>query len=171
MPVGWSTGSELTRGAGYRRTGTLRSVVWLFTLQAFAVACYSNVPVQPAGLVAGAQATVRLTLTGTQELERVLGPEIRSVTGIVERTTADTVYLEIRESRTLSDQLLSSSGNKVAIPTRVIAEMSLRTVNKRRSWIATIVAVASAVTLLIVAAAAAGGGGGSGGGDGPPPPT
>jgi hypothetical protein len=164
-------GNFLTEGAGHRSIGVLRSLVWLLALQILLAACYSQVAVQPAGLTVGALATVRLSLDGTQELARVLGPEIRSVTGVVRPGTTDSVILEVRESRTLSGQLLSSSGTRVAIPSRLIAELSLRTVNKRRSWITMIVAVATAITLVVAAAAATGGGGGSGGGDGPPPPT
>lgn len=155
--------------AGHRNLGALR-LVWAFTLGTFLSACYRQVPVaQPAQLAAGAVVRIQLSLAGTQALERVLGPEIRFVSGKVETATSDTLFISLQESRTLTGQVLPSTGTRVAIPRAYIADLSERVQNKRRSVLASIGAVVAAI-LIIVAASGALGGGGTDGTTPPPPP-
>ncbi|MBK8248595.1 MAG: hypothetical protein IPK85_14470 [Gemmatimonadetes bacterium] len=159
------------QGAGHRRIGALRSL-WAFTLGAFLSGCFRNVPVaQPAQLAAGSQVRIQLTLDGTQQLTRQLGPEVRSVLGKVESVRNDTIYITLEESRTLNGQILPSSGSRVGIPRSTVAEMSERVRNKRRSVVAAIVAMGSAIALVILASGAIGGGGQDGTTPPPPPPT
>lgn len=159
------------QGAGHRRIGALRSL-WAFTLGAFLAGCYRNVPVaQPAQVAAGAQVRIQLTLDGTQQMTRQLGPEVRSVLGKIESVRNDTIYLTLEESRTLNGQILPSSGSRVGIPRSAVSDMSERVRNKRRSVLAAAVAIASAIALIIVASGAIGGGGQDGTTPPPPPPT
>ncbi|MBL8961848.1 MAG: hypothetical protein JNJ98_18450 [Gemmatimonadetes bacterium] len=159
------------QGAGHRRIGALRSL-WAFTLGAFLAGCYRNVPVaQPAQVAAGAQVRIQLTLDGTQQMTRQLGPEVRSVLGKIESVRNDTIYLTLEESRTLNGQILPSSGSRVGIPRSAVSDMSERVRNKRRSVLAAAVAIASAIALIIVASGAIGGGGQDGTAPPPPPPT
>jgi hypothetical protein len=159
------------QGAGHRRTGALRSL-WAFTLGAFLAGCYRNVPVaQPTQLATGAQVRIQLTLDGTQAMARQLGPEVRSVLGLVDAVRNDTVHITLQESRTLSGQVLASSGSKAGIPRALIAEMSLRETNRKRSILAAALAIGAAIVLILVASGAVGGGGQDGTQPPPPPPT
>lgn len=164
-------GQQRINGAGHRNIGALR-VVWAFTLGTFLSACYKSVPVsQPLQMQPGTVVQIRLNLEGTRQLERELGPEVRSVSGRLESVRGDTLFLALQESRTLNGQILTSSGNRVAIARPLISEASERVRNKRNSLLLTISAVVGAVLLIGSATGAIGGGGGSGTTPPPPPPA
>jgi hypothetical protein len=157
--------------AGHRKTGALRSL-WGFTLGAFLAGCYRNVPVaDPAQLQAGAQVRVQFSLEGSRQMERQLGPEVRSVSGKVDTFRGDTLFLLLQESRTINGQILPSSGNRIAIARPLIADFTERVQNRRRSIIAAVVALGSAIAILVIASGALGGGGSEGTLPPPPPPT
>ncbi len=161
------------QGAGHRRIGALRSICWAFTLGTFASACYRNVPVaQPSQVTPGGMVRIQFSLEGSRQMERQLGPEVRSVFGKLDAVQNDTVYLLLQESRTINGQVLPTTGNpRVAIARVLIAEMNERVHNKRRSVLAAVAVIASAVVLLVVASKAIGGGGQDGTTPPPPPPT
>lgn len=164
---------DLCRGAGHRRIGALRSLCWAFTLGTLLAGCYSNIPVaQPGQVSSGAMVRVQLTLDGSRDLERQLGSEVRSVFGRVDAVRADTLYLFLQESRTISGSILPALGEtRVALPRGLIAGITERVHNKRRSLVAASLVIAGAVALLVIAAGAIGGGGGNGTPTPPPPPT
>lgn len=113
--------------------------------------CFSYVPARPESLPSGAFARVRLTLDGTRDLTPVLGPEVRMASGTVQRATADSLVLLVRELQTLDGQVTSSTGTPVAIARAQMVELDRRVTDKAKTTIAASLAVGAAVLVYVAA--------------------
>lgn len=120
-------------------------------LTGLATGCYSWVPARPEALPGGAQAQVRLSLDGTRDLTPVLGPEVRWVRGVVERSTADSLVLQVRELQLIDGQVTSSSGAIVAIARQQLADVERRVPNHAKTVAAVGLAVGAAVIVYVAA--------------------
>jgi len=123
----------------------------VLALSGLQTACYSFVPAQPEGLVGGRQARVQLSIDGTRDLAANLGPEVRVITGVVERSSADSVVLQIRELQLVDGQTTTSSGTTVAIARRHIADLRRQVSSPAKTAIAVGVAVGAIVIVYVAA--------------------
>lgn len=106
---------------------------------------------RPEALQAGNEAQVRLTLDGTRDVTAILGPEVRFVRGTVERSTADSVVLRVRELQMLDGQITSSTGTLVALSREQMSDLERRTLSPGKTVVAGAFAV-GAIVLVYVAA-------------------
>jgi hypothetical protein len=113
--------------------------------------CFSYVPAQPQALMAGHEAQVRLSLDGTRDLTATLGPEVRFVRGVVERASADTVVLRVRELQLIDGQVTTSSGTSVAIARQQVADLERRALSPARTVVAAGLAVGAIIIVYVAA--------------------
>jgi len=136
------------------------------------VGCYAYLPVAtvPGGDAALAGRTVRVTLTadGTRRVEPTLGAGVVEVEGVVERATADSVRLAVRQVATaVRGERFASTGNSVTVPRTVVSGMEVQQLSRSRT---TILAAGVAAVLGSLAALVSASAGGSGTGDTGPSP-
>lgn len=136
------------------------------------VGCYAYLPVAtaPGGDAGLAGRTVRVTLTaeGTRQVEPALGTGVVEVEGVVERATADSVRLAVRQVATaVRGERFASTGNTVTVPRAVVSGMEVQQLSRSRTTMlaAGVTAVLAAIASLVSASA-----GGSGTGDTGPAP-
>lgn len=138
-------GGSRSRSAARRRASAALAIAGVST------GCFSYVPAQPQALVAGGEAQVRLSIDGTRDLTAALGPEVRFVRGVVERASADTVVLRVRELQLIDGQVTTSTGTSVAIARQQMADLERRALSPGRTVVAAGLAV-GAIILVYVAA-------------------
>lgn len=113
-------------------------------------ACYSYQRPATAVMPAGADVRVRLTAEGTQELARFLGPRVVVAEGTLVSTRADGALMIAVDWIELPDgqrQRWNGEG-QVAIPRDLTTVAEIKTLDKKKSVLASIV---SATAVLIVA--------------------
>jgi hypothetical protein len=99
----------------------------------------------------GHEAQVRLSLDGTRDFTASLGSEVRYVRGVVERATADTVVLRVRELQLIDGQVTTSTGSSVSIARQQMADLERRALSPGRTVVAAGLAV-GAIILVYVSA-------------------
>jgi hypothetical protein len=132
------------------------------------VGCFRYVPESSSTLTSGQTLRVELSPEGARLMTSQLGPDIRVVTGVVRQATADTLTLEVKESKTATGQALVSSGNTVAIPRVAIAVVERREAAPKKTLLTLAMAALAAGLLSIVVGGSAGGSGTPGGPVSPP---
>ena len=137
---------------------------------ALAAACYRSVPVDPAPLPRGADVRLYLTGDGTAQLAPRLGPQTVAVDGRVDSVGAGGVTVVVsRTTKQFGDQV-AWVGERVTIPTAVIARAEHRVLDRRRTFTAAASAAGVALAAIVALVATHGNGGGSQNpGEGPPP--
>ena len=144
--------SAARNGGGLRTVGAARRRAFVtLALTGLSTACYSYVPARPEGLSVGTQTQIRLTLDGTRDLTGSLGPEVRVVRGVVERSSTDSVIVRVIELQQIDGQTTSSTGTVVAIARQHVADMDRRISSPLKSA----VAVALVVGAIVIVYAAA----------------
>lgn len=146
-------------------------VLWAVTLL-LQQACYVYVPVS-SGVApkAGERAQLDLTLEGTTELARYLGPQVREAEGAVASVADDgtlTVAVDMVRLRSGIRQPWTGEG-VVAFPRAYVAEMRERTLRKRRSIVFAVALTGGLIGLAVIALNAGGAQGNPGDGTPPPP--
>lgn len=138
-------GGSRSRGAARRRASAVLALAGVST------GCFSYVPAQPQALVTGKEAQVRLSLDGTRDLTTTLGPEVRFVRGVVDRATADTVVLRVRELQLIDGQVTTSTGTTVAIARQQMADLERRTLSPGRTVVAAGLALGAIIVVYVAA--------------------
>ncbi|MEN9817894.1 MAG: hypothetical protein RLZ32_1774 [Gemmatimonadota bacterium] len=127
------------------------------------VGCYAYLPVAsaPAGEPELAGRTVRVTLTaeGTRRVEPTLGAGVVEVEGVVDRATADSLWLAVRLVATGPRDRFASSGAQVTFPQADLAKVELQALSRRRSALLAAGVAAVMATIASVLSASAGGSG------------
>lgn len=143
-------GGSHTRGAARRRAFVTLALTGLST------ACYSYVPARPEGLSVGTQTQIRLTLDGTRDLAGALGPEVRVVRGIVQRSSPDSVIVRVIELQQIDGETTSSTGTVIAIARQHVADLDRRIASPLKSAVA-VALVVGAIVIVYTAARPKGG--------------
>ena len=140
-------------------------------LLAAAAGCYQTVNVAPGALAPGANVRIDLTSDGERELAPRLGDETVRVEGRVETATPDAVGLVVSRTVKKFGGTVPWIGERVTIPTRVIAHAGRRDIDRQRTTLAAAGAAAAAIAAFVVLVAQHGAGRGDdgGGGGGPTP--
>jgi hypothetical protein len=141
-----------------------------FGALALAAACYRSVPVDPAPLPPGADVRLYLTGDGTAQLAPRLGPQTVAVDGRVDSVGAGGVTVVVSRTTKQFGDKVAWVGERVTIPTGVIARAEHRVLDRRRTF--TVAASAAGVALAVMVALIATHGNGAGSqtpGDGPTP--
>ncbi len=121
---------------------------------AHAAACYEYVPATVATPAAGSEVRLQLTPEGTTDLAQYFGPRVVAVDGKLSSVAADGAMLIAASSVQIVDgarQRWTGAG-AVAVPTKYVTGVQLRTVDRRKSTIAGVVIVgclAAAGTLFM----------------------
>jgi hypothetical protein len=142
---------RLAAFAAAGRRARARAALGLVAL-ALAGACYRAAPVAgPAAAPPGRRVVVSLTAQGTEDLAAQVGPGVVRVEGIVAGAGPDTIALALVRTEQASgvDQLWQRQ--TVRVPSRLVASVSERRLDRTRSWLtaAGLVALAAlAATLL-----------------------
>ncbi len=140
---------------------------------ASAAGCYAYVPVaRPAPPRAGERVRVALTLAGTTELARFLGPRVAVAEGDLTRIRDDSslvVGVDFVQHLDGTRQPWTGEG-MVTIPSSYVEQVRQRTFQRRQTVVATVAASVAVVGAAIAAFRVAGAGSGPGGGGPPPPP-
>ena len=147
-----SRDSAARNGGGLRTcSATHRRAFVTLALTGLSTACYSYVPARPEALSVGTQTQIRLTLDGTRDLTGSLGPEVRVVRGVVQRSSTDSVIVRVIELQQIDGQTTSSTGTVIAISRQHVADMDRRISSPLKSA----VAVALVVGAIVIVYAAA----------------
>ncbi|MBM4194237.1 MAG: hypothetical protein FJ202_07665 [Gemmatimonadetes bacterium] len=116
-------------------------------------ACFSYLP--PAGGAVAPATDVRIELTGdgSSTMAAMIGPRVRTVSGRVRAVdAAGTTILDVEQVATWDGVATAYLGrDAVRLPREVIARADVRTLDRRRSWVA---AGAISAAFVVVAAAA-----------------
>ena len=123
--------------------------------------CFAYVPLSsgPAPLSVGADVRVTLTAGGSEDLARFLGPRVHAADGKVESINADgdpTIGVTWVELADGNRQPWMGEG-VVTFPKADVANVALRTLNRRKSYIAAAVLAVAVVGLTYVAVQGGGG--------------
>ena len=133
-------------------------------------ACYRRVPVDPAPLAPGAAVRLYLTGDGTAQLAPRLGPQTLAVDGRVDSVGAGGVTVVVSQTTKTFGGTIAWMGERVTIPTGVIARAEYRVLDRRRTMTAAASAAGVALAAMVALIVTHGNGGGSqNGGDGPNP--
>jgi hypothetical protein len=137
---------------------------------ALTAACYRAVPVDPAPLPPGADVRLYLTGDGTAQLAPRLGPQTVAVDGRVDSVGAGGVTVVVSRTTKQFGDKVAWVGERVTIPTGVIARAEHRVLDRRRTLTAAATAAGVALAAVVALIATHGNGAGSQNpGDGPTP--
>ena len=138
----------------YRRaTVTIGAMALLFN-----TACYSYQRPTTAVMPAGADVRVKLTAEGTQELARFLGPRVVAAEGALVSTRGDGALMVAVDWIELADgqrQRWNGEG-QVAIPRDMTTAAEIKTLDRKKSVLVSIV-TATAVLVIAILAISSGG--------------
>ncbi len=109
---------------------------------------------------------IYLTADGTTQLTPRLGPQTLVVDGRVERATETDATLVVSQTMKALGDRVAWAGERVTIPTAVVARAEVRALDRRRTIVTAALAAAGAIAGFVVLIAQAGGGGGDEGGGG-----
>ncbi|MBM3899303.1 MAG: hypothetical protein FJ362_03980 [Gemmatimonadetes bacterium] len=120
--------------------------------------------VPPAGVTVEAE----LSPEGTQRLTAIVGPNAARLDGLILAATGDSLTLSMREVRLKDGRVLFLQGTTVALDRAQLTALRGRTLDRRRTAIATGLGLIGAVLLIDQVRFGGGGeGGGTGGGTNP----
>jgi hypothetical protein len=107
--------------------------------------CYDYLPPPSGASVHGSEVRAALTDAGSVQLATAIGPRVTSLDGQVERADGDTLVLHVT-SMTLANGAESGwGGERVAIPTPLIASLRERQLNRSRTVLAAVVGTGAVV--------------------------
>ena len=149
----------------FRRTARFFGVVTILVM-AF-TSCYSTIPVSVAAPSRGAELILDMTPQATERMGGFLGRGTVSARGRLVEWEADTVVVSMLATQIARGDEQLWSGERVAIPRDAVARIAERQVNRGRTSLAILGAVAVIVTAFGVISG--GIGGTSGGGTKPVP--
>ncbi len=129
--------------------------------------CFTYQPVTGVAPV-GVSVDAVLSDTGTLRLAPTIGPNAGGLRGTVRAVRADTMDIDLTEVRTRAGQSYFLTGTTVSLLRGDLAELRVRSLDRRRTTVVAISTVVGAVALAAGAKAIGGGGGTDGTGGGPP---
>ncbi|MEJ7810028.1 MAG: hypothetical protein WKG32_06360 [Gemmatimonadaceae bacterium] len=133
-------------------------------------ACYRYVPFEGAPAAAsGSEVRLYLTPEGTSQLEPTLGPQTTVVAGRVSGAADAGVPLIVSSTTKAYGGSARWIGERVVIPTGVIARGERRVLDRRRSWLTGGGALLVSVVSFAILRSVTGGGSGDDGSPGPGP--
>ena len=116
----------------------------------------------------GVTVKAELSALGTERLTAVVGPNAARLDGLVLGATSDSLTLSVREVRLRDGQVLFLQGTTVRLDRAQLTALRGRTLDRRRTAIATGLGVIGAIMLIDrVRLGGSEGGGGTGGGTTP----
>jgi hypothetical protein len=120
-------------------------------------ACYSYLPAPGGRPRPDTEVMLELTAEGTQTLQPVLGPRIRRVEGRVQSAETDGATLMFIDNVTSFDGItLPYTGREaIRIPSGMYQRADVRTLDKKRSWVAAGTIGAAFVVVVVTALAKA----------------
>jgi len=133
--------------------------------------CYRYVPGSAADQAAGAEVRLELTPEGSQRLSSVIGADILSLTGRVVEASENELSMSVGRSMRRSGTEQSWTGERVSIPRDAIARTDRRTLDRKRTTLASVVAVLGAGLIGAILRAVSTDGNPGGGTTPPPPPA
>ena len=128
-------------------------------LCAWSAACSTYVPARLDSVGPDAKVAVTLTATGTDSLERALGPGVSRVVGTFTSVNGDAIVLRVATTEGTRAPERRWSGESVALPRRFVSQVERSQFSRLRTGLAT----AGVITAIAVLNAGFGGGGKSGG--------
>jgi hypothetical protein len=136
-----------------------------------ATACYRYAAATPAALGSGNPVRVELNASGTTRLAPILGQETVAIEGMIVTTNDTSVVMAVSGTRKRNDPaLVTWAGENVAVPRAAIQGVELRLLDKRRTTLVVIGAIAAAIAVKFIVAGIDALAGGDDGGITPPPP-
>lgn len=150
-----------------RRSPQLSLAVAALTLSG----CYRYVPGTAADQAPGAEVRVELTPDGAQRLATVIGADIVSLTGRVLEVNDREVAMSVGRSLRRAGSEQSWTGERVTIPRDAIARTDRRTLDRKRTTLASLAAVLGAGLIGVILNSVSTNGNPGGGGAPPPPPA
>ncbi|MDQ8164129.1 MAG: hypothetical protein P3A28_00030 [Gemmatimonadota bacterium] len=101
-------------------------------------ACYSYLPAIGGALVPGRDVRVELTSEGSVAMQAAVGPRIRLIEGRVQEMAAGGSATMVVEQLTSLDGVTVPYAGRtaIAIPAAVIRRVDVRTLDRKRSWMA-----------------------------------
>jgi hypothetical protein len=135
-----------------RRLFTALVAVFSLGLQ---TACYSYLPAPGGRPRPDTEVMLELTPEGTQTLQPVVGPRIRRIEGRVQSAEADgTTLMTISQVTSFDNVTLPFTGREVIrVPSGTYVRADVRTLDRKRSWVAA--GVIGAAFVVVVATALA----------------
>ncbi len=101
-------------------------------------ACYSYMPAIGGALVPGRDVRVELTSEGSAVMQSAVGPRIRLIEGRVQQTAAGgSTTLAVEQLTSLDGLTVPYAGRAaLVIPATAIRRVDMRTLDRKRSWMA-----------------------------------
>ncbi len=101
-------------------------------------ACYSYLPVMGGALVPGRDVRVELTSEGSAAMQSAVGPRIRLIEGRVQQTTTGgSTTMAVEQLTSLDGVTVPYAGRTaLVIPATAIRRADVRTLDRKRSWMA-----------------------------------
>ena len=118
-------------------------------------ACRTYVPARMETVAPDAMIAVTLTATGTDSLERALGPGVSRVVGSFSSVTGDELMVRVQTTEGARAPERRWSGESVALPRRFVAQIERSQFSRLRTGLAT----AGVITAIAVLNAGFGGAG------------
>lgn len=110
-------------------------------------ACYRYSPIQGVATDAGQAVRVHLTDKGSVDLAPLIGPTILTLDGTIDVARDTIVSLSVTNAIARNGIETPWRGEKVDIPRSAINSVRLRSLDKRRSWLAAASGVGAAVAM------------------------
>lgn len=110
-------------------------------------ACYASKPLRTSESPTGTRVVVTLTARGSEDVARVVGPNIVRIEGALARATTDSV--ELRMTRTERRDGIDAlwQGERVAVARALVSGIETRRVSRARTWLLASGAALGAVAL------------------------
>lgn len=119
----------------------------VLSLAATSAACYRLTPLEGPTPEPGRAVRVDLTDAGSVRLAPFIGPRVEAIEGRAERTTDSSYVLLVTATTARGGMSTSWSNERLDVPLSAVARIRTRTLDRRRSWIAAGLTVASVFVL------------------------
>ncbi len=100
-------------------------------------ACYSYMPAIGGALVPGRDVRVELTSEGSAVMQSAVGPRIRLIEGRVQQAAGGSTTMAVEQLTSLDGLTVPYAGRAaLVIPATAIRRVDVRTLDRKRSWMA-----------------------------------
>jgi hypothetical protein len=111
--------------------------------------CYDYLPAPSSAVPPGGEIRAVLTDAGSLQLAPIIGPRVASLDGTVERAGSDSLVLHVRGLTMMNGEENGWSGERLAIPAAIVSSVQVKQLNRTRTVIASVVAIAAVAAALI----------------------
>lgn len=133
--------------------------------------CYRYVPGTAADQAAGTEVRLELTADGSQRLSSVIGADVLSLSGRILEVSEGELALAVGRSLRRSGSEQSWTGERVNVPRDAIARTDRRTLDRKRTTLASVAALLGAGLIGAILNSVSTKGNPGGGTTPPPPPA